>query len=852
MAANSSVPSASRSSESPPPNSSELPPSDGDSADSDGSDGPGRGRPEVKLDQSAERGLVRLLVQAPATSIDRLAKALKLHGGPGRLWLRKFYENVTGAGRLNDFRLKRGDALREEEDEDGTVDRRENWSGYVSLFASSETLERVRSSSIPHYDANTSSSALPVAAEQPSSPHRAMPQRKRNMPYLPVDATRVLPAMSSVMTEGFEQTTPPIVPESLHTDAFVSQENEARRISRGGQRAEVDANERIRPDEDGVQAQPRVDTQFTGQVPAERTPDGPKPGQASKNDRKRKLITSLTLTNMAKWLDGGKKGTHFRVAKERTVSFHRAATSSSQRMRTATSEFGLFYHRPTPVSNDSAGSGTSPMPLGMSVAHGPPTFRPEAVVVNCLIDAWKRSFEDDVVRDTLKNMLPERMDERKTFVNAVDGLGTSPLHLAVAYGYPHTCTFLLNHGANADAVTNMSTSIYDFAEPAESMAGGNIRLYYRILHCRTFVRVGQKPPAPKHPRYPEDEKRDRKKLKKGKAKGRSCHRKQVHVESTIPGIMTATTHANEPSTRATEEVQSWYAWPRTESPRSSTFHRNRSVPSKDQPSMITLNTLRRTTAAPPVPTLSFALPAHAGASNTLPNAVATTCSYDSSDTRSTSTAGPHDQWYGNRRMIHPAPKTQQPTHLVGYQTRNTIAPYSQPAVQGSSQWQRTILDSRPTHFADFDRSRLDLGPPAHPNENFTTGATDFAHGDFQHNRQDFHGSLSNTYRERYTQQPVSNTTTSYPAIAGYQQSYWRQPEPPFIPNPPRMPDGTVRQQPLPAVPVAAHYGNPALYQAPTTNSSQGAPEAPWFCLSDDPRCGIEYICRRCIIDYKLT
>ena len=44
-------------------------------------------------------------------------------------------------------------------------------------------------------------------------------------------------------------------------------------------------------------------------------------------------------------------------------------------------------------------------------------------------------------------------------------------------------------------------------------------LTYHHLHsnCRTFAREGQSPPAPKHPRYPEDEKRNRKRLKKGMA-----------------------------------------------------------------------------------------------------------------------------------------------------------------------------------------------------------------------------------------------------------------------------------------------------------------------------------------------
>jgi hypothetical protein len=855
MASTSSVPTASTSSENLPPNSSEPPTSNGDSTDLDDEDGPGRGRPETKLDKSAERGLIRLFVEAPTTSIESLAKALKACGGPGRLWLRKFYRNITGAGqgtdvRLKDIRLNQGDALHD--------DKGEDWGEYVSEFPNSEALEQELGSSAPHFHVNPSNSATSDVAEQSCSPRRTMSQRQRNMAYPPADATRTPQAVSSMTPEVLEQTTPASVPKPFDAKARVSRQDEPQRTLRGWQREEVHGNQHVRTDERGAQPQSPANVQSGSQVPRERTPDGPTTSKAGKNDRKRKLITSLTLTNMAKWLDGGKKGKHFRVVKERTVSIHKNSTISSRKTRTAASEFGQFYHRPGPNQFNPLAPSISTIPSTVFATYEPSPVRPEAVAANCLIDAWRHGREDDVVNRRLETILPERADERRSFVNAIDEFGASPLHLAVAYGYPHTCTFLLSHGADPKAVTNEGTNIYDFAEPAVTLAGEDLRLYYRILHCRTFVREGQSPPAPKHPRYPEHEKRNRKRLKKGMAKGPFCPKKPLHDETTAPQNTTASTHTNEPSTPATGETMSWYAWPYTESPRSSTLQRNRSVPSKNQPSMITLNALRRTTAAPPVPTMSFALPVTTEASHATPNAVATTISYGSMNAPSNNTADPHDQWYGNRRMRCTASNTQQLTSPIENQVPRLVAAHQVSVAQGSSQWKQTDPGSRSRYFAGSGRSHFDLGTSAHPDANLTSATTDFAQENFQDSRQYSHSPLSHTYQEPYTQPPVSNMTTSHLATtAGYPQTYWHQPAPPPArsqPNdyaPPLTVDATFRQPHVPSVPVAAHYAeNPALYQLPSTNTDRRALEGSWWCIFNDPQCRSQFICRRCIQEYR--
>ena len=790
MASTSSVPTASTSSENLPPNSSEPPTPNEDSTDSDDEDGPGRGRPETKLDKSAERGLIRFFVEAPTTSMESLAKALKACGGPSRLWLRKFYRNVTGAGkgtgvRLKDIRLKQGDALRD--DDDDSNNRAENWSEYVWGLPSSETGEQERRSS--HFYGNTSN----------------------------------------------------------------SREDEPERALRGEQRGEVHGVRHVRTDERGAQAQSPINVQPRRQVPLERTLDEPTTSKARKNVRKRKLITSLTLTNMAKWLDGDKKGKHFRIAKERTVSIHKTSTISSRKARTAASEFGQFYHHPGPNQFNPLAPTISTIPSTVFANHEIFPVRPEAVAANCLIDAWRHGLEDAVVSHRLETILPGRADERQSFVNAMDEFGASPLHLAVAYGYPRTCTFLLSHGADPEAVTNKGTNIFDFAEPAATLAGEDLRLYYRILQCRTFVREGQSPPAPKHPIYPEDEKRNRKRLKKGPAKGLFCPKKPLHDETTATQNTTASTNANEPSTPATERTTSWYAWPYSESPRSSNFPRNHSVPSSNQPSMITLNALRRTTAAPPVPTLSFAMPVTTLASHAMPNAVATATSYGPTIAPSNNTADPHDQWYGNRRMRYLTSNTQQLTSPIEHQVPRPVAGHPVSVAQGSSQWRQTDPESRSRYFAGSGRSHFDLGTSTHPDANLTSAATDFAQENFQDNRQYIHGPLSHTYQGPFTQPPISNMTTSHlTTTAGYPQTYWHQPAPsparsqPNGYGPPLPVGATFRQAHVPSIPVAAHYAeNPALYQAPSTNTNE---DSPW-CVFSDPQCGSQYICRNCIQKY---
>lgn len=227
----------------------------------------------------------------------------------------------------------------------------------------------------------------------------------------------------------------------------------------------------------------------------------PDKGKTTTRKRKRRG-TSLSLTAAALHMDGGRQGLCYHLAKccsisRTTIASRLSSTLSLPRIRTASSEFKQYYARPGSgygVQASSSARGVLTDSTSTQYVNEPIT---EALAVGLLMKAWAQDSPDGEVGSQLAAMLPERIDERNTFVNASDGRGVSPLHLAVAYGYPETCALLLDNNANPDAKTLKGTSVYRFAMPAARLAGERLTLYVRILVCRMFVREGKPPPAPK-------------------------------------------------------------------------------------------------------------------------------------------------------------------------------------------------------------------------------------------------------------------------------------------------------------------------------------------------------------------
>ena len=212
--------------------------------------------------------------------------------------------------------------------------------------------------------------------------------------------------------------------------------------------------------------------------------------------------SSISLSSMARYLDKGTQGLHYHIAKccsisKPTIASWLPLTLSSHRVHTAASQFRQHYARPgtNDINQKRASfyeqSATSYLGQNMNEP------RISAHVVALLMKCWTSGRSDEDVESQLTAVLPDDEEERRMFANAADKRGVTPLHLAVAYGYPGVAALLLRVGADPDARTIKGTSIDDFARPAARLAGQRLTLYFRILHCRTWIMHGQQPPAPR-------------------------------------------------------------------------------------------------------------------------------------------------------------------------------------------------------------------------------------------------------------------------------------------------------------------------------------------------------------------
>lgn len=446
---------------------------------------PGRGRPKKRLNISAKRGIIRLFVETSKTPLRQITHAIEEIGGHGKLWVRGLLEDVSETGPNSDHCLGEvrfdGDnpSFQQGEVRNITPGLRnspapEAPEHELSLQLDEPTRSQYSSSdeSNPRRKAprRTASRVFAKAANQDITGQDAyttgIPQQvassnadASSSNHVPIKA---FPSMSSSTWNhlpsrpkppAMDQTTPPPVP------GFVRFEDEHR-------------------------AGPGRD----GKYPVGGRDDKKAGNNNWKRFRKPRRGPSLTLTDVAKFLDGGVKGIHYQVAKVNTIK---------RRMSSATSEFNRFYRSPTNTTTVHLPMPCPhPLPTNILPTHSLNAPRPEAIATNVIATVWAEGLADIDARKQLEAMVPVRQDELQAFVSAQDDLGVSPLHLAVAYGYPHTCQLLLYHGADANAKTLKGTSVYDFAESAARLTGENLWLYFRILHCRKFVCAGQQPPAP--------------------------------------------------------------------------------------------------------------------------------------------------------------------------------------------------------------------------------------------------------------------------------------------------------------------------------------------------------------------
>lgn len=162
---------------------------------------------------------------------------------------------------------------------------------------------------------------------------------------------------------------------------------------------------------------------------------------------------------------------------------------------------GTSMHEPnSPKGNEAFPIPYEPDPDYANFYHHPTSARMAQVqsmgagVVASLMSAKACSMSDE---DAESHLLKASLDETgavASFVNAVDDKGITALHLAVAYGYPRVCRYLMQNLANPFAVTNRGSSVCRFARPAQDFAK-ELSLYHRILYCRQWICAGLAPPT---------------------------------------------------------------------------------------------------------------------------------------------------------------------------------------------------------------------------------------------------------------------------------------------------------------------------------------------------------------------
>lgn len=487
-----------------------------------------RGRPKKKLNPSAQRGLIRLFVDASKTSIEKLAKAFGLIGGYKRLGLRNFYRETTGAGPKAEYTLDLRDIRCSENtsrthvdtDEDDEVQDVDDWK--TDILSPSGIVGR--------QNVADDSASLPY-----SSPAELQPAWKAPRVYYDQEKTThsaCQPVEAPLATTD--------LPSGLPGPIYTSD-----KPSLGGMTSSEQARDRtnLSVGDNAAVAHPSTAIKFSDSVDNTQKPKNKKdasrsPDDAAANarinrkDKPKRRGTSLSLTNMVLWLDRGKEGRHYRIAKKNTISNPTPGYC----------EYDVYFRGPLFVNVEGPTLHESVSSLG---ALHPPSHS-NAVAVRILTDTSaeqgqnpKLEKQDAAARDQLKYALMVSQSDPEVFVNTRDDLGMSPLHLSVAYGYTLVCQWLLQYGANIKAVTNNGVSIYDFAEDASRRVGDHhhdMRLYYRILNCRRHICAGEPPPAPRKRTYPLS--KPLRKFKNLKAKiGKRKREQSAEMPSSTPGNM---------------------------------------------------------------------------------------------------------------------------------------------------------------------------------------------------------------------------------------------------------------------------------------------------------------------------
>lgn len=280
-----------------------------------------------------------------------------------------------------------------------------------------------------------------------------------------------------------------------------------------------------------------------------------------------------------------RKVAKFMVTKKQSMCFHLARTCSSSSFSMVTrastnlssarlpksSTYIRYYDQPAENHTNAPKSFGVHVDSNADAAFGLDTATNQGAVALLMISRMEDRSDSQVrnsqmrdaqVRDLLLKTLDSMASdaEREHYVRLPDHRGVTALHLAVAYGYPATCSLLLDNKARHRAKTLQGESVAAFAKPAENAAGlDDLKLYYRIMLCRDRVRYGLRPPTPaSHRHAPKLEERpSKRRMISISPATRPGHRRQPFAAptSSLAGrVLTKLTHRNKPVSVADGET----------------------------------------------------------------------------------------------------------------------------------------------------------------------------------------------------------------------------------------------------------------------------------------------------------
>lgn len=811
-----------------------------------------RGRPKKKLNPSASRGAARLLVDSDKP-LKQIEEAFDEYDGPGRLWLRGFWKEISEGVRgsrpgLKWLRFHNTGSIRSHDVEDDGDDEEghEGPSRPTAVDGRTDVAMDARNAAIEDTKSginNTHNDTMNESTHA-SDPFWTELEPTYGLTDFALDNVNAYrPELLHHTGQGFTSSDPDLVlgPNSASNTSRPTDEGESQQTRDGQQKSSVKIAGRGQAQNTSVQFSiDPTPVQERGQKNTNRNCGG----LGNKLKRKRRS-TSLSLSKIGIYLDGGKKGRNYDIAKKNTIS-----SALSSKLKDANSEFKTYYHRPSHLHINYVPPTPSTFPSHPSALFRSDRnlFPPEAVVIRALRHAWSHGEDDLKVRDTLEEKLPTTKEERRVFVNRKDNNGTSPLHLAVAYGYPHTCTFLMEHGADHDVYTNKVTSISEFAEPALRLTGNDHQLYFRIYYSRSWVKAGLAPPvgprsnAGRQIRQPNQQP----KLNQARAGDQRSHLARTESDR-VGGIATSSSNADD-GLIDTNQRQPSFTKEYTASPTTLLARKKHSLPfSGDDQSVTEYNGLNATpavldpssahfTAQPYTASTATAAPIAPRPSLTDYNNLSfllqdpySISGRESEDKRFTSGFGRESD---STRAFNLA--QQQPNFANQYPPPQP-QPVVQPSVsQGGHQWipSDVTLPPQPTMQASSTaNSQYENTMPAQAGFRSRNVPIGGMGNNFQFNEQGFPRIPPNYNQGNYSQPPTNDQGSSVP-----RSHNWRQPHvydafpnqrPPYVP-PAMQQQGNPLEAPLP-IPISAYHSDyPIQYPASgVTNSNVTI--FPWRC-----------------------